>query len=114
MGMTNWQILWQVEIPLAMSVILTGVRVAMVISVGVATIAVRSGPGAWASTSFAGFGNTITIFCFAGAVPAALMALAADFSLGLLEQRFSINAKENRPTRSLPGSSWQQLYWRFF
>ena len=99
MGMTNWQILWQVEIPLAMSVILTGVRVAMVISVGVATIAAAVGAGGLGVYIFRGLRQYDNNLLLAGAVPAALMALAADFSLGLLEQRFSINAKkENRRT----------------
>lgn len=97
MGMTDRQILWQVELPLAMSVILTGVRVAMVISVGVATIAAAVGAGGLGVYIFRGLRQYDNNLLLAGAVPAALMALAADFSLGLLEKRFSVGAKgENR------------------
>ena len=102
MGMTDRQILWQVELPLAMSVILTGVRVAMVICVGVATIASAVGAGGLGVYIFRGLrdvGNTNLLL--AGALPAALMALAADFSLGLLEQRFSLEAKTERKPSSV-------------
>ncbi|MFN2509809.1 MAG: glycine betaine ABC transporter substrate-binding protein [Pyrinomonadaceae bacterium] len=102
MGMTDHQILWQVELPLATSVILTGVRVAMVICVGVATIASAVGAGGLGVYIFRGLrdvGNTNLLL--AGALPAALMALAADFSLGLLEQRFSVEAKTQRKQASI-------------
>jgi len=94
MGMTGPQILWQVEIPLAMSVILTGVRVAMVISVGVTTIAAAVGANGLGVYIFRGLRQYDNNLLLAGAVPAALMALAADFSLGLLEQRFSLEGKK--------------------
>jgi len=94
MGMTDRQILWQVELPLAMTVILTGVRVAMVISVGVTTIAAAVGAGGLGNYIFRGLRQYDNNLLLAGAVPAALMALAADFSLGLLEQRFSVDEKK--------------------
>jgi osmoprotectant transport system permease protein len=93
MGMTDGQILKQVEIPLAMSVILTGVRVAMVISVGVTTIAAAVGAGGLGVYIFRGLRQYDNNLLLAGALPAALMALAADFSLGLLEKRFSLEGK---------------------
>lgn len=93
MGMTDTQILQQVEIPLAMSVILTGVRVAMVISVGVTTIAAAVGAGGLGVFIFRGLRQYDNNLLLAGALPAALMALAADFSLGLLEKRFSVEEK---------------------
>jgi osmoprotectant transport system permease protein len=93
MGMTDGQILWQVELPLAMTVILTGVRVAMVISVGVTTIAAAVGANGLGVYIFRGLRQYDNNLLLAGAVPAALMALAADFSLGLLEQRFSVDEK---------------------
>jgi osmoprotectant transport system permease protein len=102
MGMTDQQILWQVELPLAMSVILTGVRVAMVICVGVATIASAVGAGGLGVYIFRGLrdvGNTNLLL--AGAVPAALMALTADFSLGLLEERFSVEIKAGKKQASV-------------
>ena len=93
MGMTDGQILRQVELPLALSVILTGVRVAMVISVGVTTIAAAVGAGGLGVYIFRGLRQYDNNLLLAGAVPAALMALAADFSLGLLEKRFSVEGK---------------------
>ncbi|HEY0407602.1 MAG TPA: ABC transporter permease, partial [Pyrinomonadaceae bacterium] len=79
MGMTDNQVLWQVELPLAASVILTGVRVAVVISVGVATIAAAVGAGGLGMFIFRGLrqNNDINLI-LAGAVPAALMAIVAD------------------------------------
>ena len=93
MGMTDRQILWQVELPLAMSVILTGVRVALVISVGVATIAAAVGAGGLGTYIFRGLRQNDNYLILAGAVPAALMALAADFALGLLEKRFDVRSQ---------------------
>ena len=93
MGMTDRQILRQVELPLALTVILTGVRVAMVISVGVTTIAAAVGAGGLGVYIFRGLRQYDNNLLLAGAVPAALMALAADFSLGLLEKHFSVEGK---------------------
>jgi osmoprotectant transport system permease protein len=94
MGMTGSQILWQVELPLAMSVILTGVRVATVIAVGVTTIAAAVGAGGLGVYIFRGLRQSGDHnLLLAGALPAALMALAADFSLGLLEKHFSVESK---------------------
>ncbi|MEP6919538.1 MAG: glycine betaine ABC transporter substrate-binding protein [bacterium] len=105
MGMTDNQILWQVELPLAMSVILTGVRVAMVIAIGVTTIAAAVGAGGLGVFIFRGLRQYDNNLLIAGALPAALMALLADFSLGLLEKRFSVEAKSDtkrdRTRRSL-------------
>jgi len=90
MGMTGRQILWQVELPLAMTVIVTGVRVAMVIAIGVTTIAAAVGAGGLGVYIFRGLRQYDNNLLLAGAVPAALMALGADFSLGLLERHFSV------------------------
>ena len=91
MGMTTRQILWQVELPLAMSVIITGVRVAMVIAIGVATIAAAVGAGGLGVFIFRGIRQFDNNLLLAGAVPAALLALSADFGLGLVERRFAVN-----------------------
>jgi len=90
MGMTDWQVLWQVELPLAMRVILTGIRVAMVITIGVAVIAAAVGAGGLGEYIFRGLRQFDNRLLLAGAVPSALMALVADFALGLLEKRFDI------------------------
>ena len=87
MGMTDHQLLFQVELPLALSVILSGVRVAVVISVGLATIAAAIGAGGLGELIFRGLAMVNNQLILAGAIPAALLALLADFSLGWLERR---------------------------
>src|SRR5688572_19371963 len=88
MGMTGRQVLWQVELPLAMSVIITGVRVALVIAIGVTTIAAAVGAGGLGVFIFRGIRQFDNNLLLAGAVPAALLALIADFGLGRLEGLF--------------------------
>lgn len=92
MGMTDGQILRQVELPLAMSVIVTGVRVAMVIAIGVTTIAAAVGAGGLGVYIFRGLRQNDNNLLLAGAGAAALMALGADFILGFFEQRFAVAA----------------------
>ena len=87
MGMTDRQLLFQVELPLALGVIIAGVRVATVISVGVATIAAAIGAGGLGEYIFRGLAMVNNNLILAGAIPAALLALAADIVLGLVEKR---------------------------
>jgi osmoprotectant transport system permease protein len=89
MGMTSRQLLWQVELPLALGVIVAGVRVAAVISVGLATIAAAIGAGGLGEYIFRGLAMVNNQVILAGAIPAALLAIAADVSLGWLEKRLS-------------------------
>jgi len=89
MGMTDSQLLWQVELPLALGVIIAGVRVATVISVGLATIAAAIGAGGLGEYIFRGLAMVNNQVILAGAIPAAVMALLADVGLGLLEKRLS-------------------------
>jgi osmoprotectant transport system permease protein len=91
MGMTDWQLLTQVELPLAMGVILAGVRVATVIAVGIATIAAAIGAGGLGVFIFRGISVVNNDLILAGAVPAAAIALLADFLIGGLEKRLSIH-----------------------
>jgi osmoprotectant transport system permease protein len=93
MGMTGSQILRQVELPLAMGVIVTGIRVATVIAVGVTTIAAAVGAGGLGVYIFRGLRQYDNNLLLAGALSAALLALAADYLLGLVERRFSFDAK---------------------
>ncbi len=90
MGMTDRQLLWQVEIPLALGVILAGIRVATVTSVGVATIAAAIGAGGLGTYIFRGLSMVDNQIILAGAIPAALLALLADFSLGWAERRLRV------------------------
>jgi osmoprotectant transport system permease protein len=86
MGLTPRQILWHVEVPLAFPVLLGGVRVATVITIGVATIAAAIGAGGLGEFIFRGLAMVDNNVILAGAVPAALMALLADGSIGLLQR----------------------------
>ena len=87
MGLTDRQLLFQVQLPLALSVILSGVRVAVVVSVGLATIAAAIGAGGLGEFIFRGLAMVNNQLIFAGAIPAAVLALSADFALGWLEKR---------------------------
>ena len=89
MGMTDHQLLWHVELPLSLGVIVAGVRVATVISVGLATIAAAIGAGGLGEYIFRGLAMVNNQVILAGAIPAALLALAADFGLGWLEKSLS-------------------------
>ena len=89
MGMTDRQLLWQVQLPLALGVIIAGVRVATVISIGVATIAAAIGAGGLGEYIYRGLAMVDNRVILAGAIPAAAMALLADVSLGWLEKYLS-------------------------
>lgn len=89
MGMTDWQLLTQVELPLALPVIVSGVRVATVIAIGIATIAAAIGADGLGVFIFRGIAVVNNQLLLAGAVPAAAIALIADYGLGWVERRFS-------------------------
>jgi osmoprotectant transport system permease protein len=90
MGMTGWQRLKMVELPLAMPVILTGIRVAVVISVGVATVAAAVGAGGLGTYIFRGLRQNDNNLLIAGALAAAVLALLCDFALGQFEKSYEI------------------------
>jgi osmoprotectant transport system permease protein len=87
MGMTEGQILVRVELPLAFSTILAGIRVATVWTIGIATIAAAVGAGGLGEYIFRGLAMVNDQVILAGAIPAAALALVADVLLGLLERR---------------------------
>ena len=87
MGLTDRQLLFQVELPLASGVIVAGVRIATVVSVGLATIAAAIGAGGLGEFIFRGLAMVNNQVILAGAVPAAVLALSADVGLGALERR---------------------------
>jgi osmoprotectant transport system permease protein len=87
MGLTSRQMLWQVELPLSMSVILAGIRTATVLCIGIATIAAAIGAGGLGEFIFRGLAMVNDSLILAGAIPAAILALAADLGLGWLEAR---------------------------
>lgn len=89
MGMTGRQLLWEVELPLATRTILAGLRIATVTTIGTATIAAAIGGGGLGVFIFRGLASVDTTLLLAGAVPAALIALAADRGLEWVEHRLS-------------------------
>ncbi len=99
MGMTDGQILRQVELPLALPVILTGIRVAVVIAVGVATVAAAVGAGGLGTYIFRGLRQNDNNLLLAGAISSAVLALAADFALGQIERIFSLEMMRNKTSR---------------
>ena len=86
MGLTGRQILWHVQIPLAFPVILSGVRIATVITIGIATVAAAIGAGGLGEFIFRGLAMVDNNVILAGAIPAALMALIADGMIGMLQR----------------------------
>ena len=86
MGLTPRQMLTMVELPLASPVILAGIRTAVVITIGVATIAAAIGAGGLGEFIFRGIAMVDNGVILAGALPAAALALAADVALGALEK----------------------------
>lgn len=87
MGMTDRELLSLVELPLAAGVILAGIRVATVVSVGIATIGAAIGAGGLGVYIFRGVAVVDNTLILAGALPAALIALALDGGLGMIEKR---------------------------
>lgn len=90
MGMTSAQILFRVRFPLALSIILAGIRTATIITIGIATIAAAIGAGGLGTFIFRGVALVSDSLILAGAIPAALLALIADYLLGLLERRLRV------------------------
>ncbi len=90
MGMTPSQIMFRVRFPLALSVILAGIRTATILTIGVATIAAAIGAGGLGTFIFRGVALVNDALLLAGAIPAALLAILADFLLGLVERRLRV------------------------
>src|SRR5580693_2792077 len=86
MGMTDRQILWRVELPLSIPTVIAGVRIATVLTIGIATIAAAVGAGGLGEFIFRGLAMVNNQLILAGAIPAAVLALVADFGLTLLER----------------------------
>jgi osmoprotectant transport system permease protein len=96
LGLTDWQLLTKVELPLSASFILAGLRTATVNCVGIATIAAAVGAGGLGELIFRGVASVDNRLVLAGAIPAALLALAADAALGLIERGFRTSAHLDR------------------
>ncbi len=89
LGMTENQRLFWVELPLALPVVLAGVRIATIVSIGLATIAAAIGAGGLGVLIYRGIATVDNRLILAGAVPAALLAVAADLLFGVIERRWS-------------------------
>jgi osmoprotectant transport system permease protein len=109
MGMTDRQLLFQVELPLATGVIIAGVRVATVICVGTATIAAAIDAGGLGRYIFRGLRANDNLLILAGALPAALIALSADLGLGYVERRIQSGGARKRKSKKLLGSGMVML-----
>jgi osmoprotectant transport system permease protein len=90
MGMTDRQLLFNVELPLAASTIFAGIRTTLVATIGTATIAAAIGAGGLGVLIFRGLASVDTVEILAGALPAAALALIADGGMALLERRWQV------------------------
>ena len=87
MGMTRAQVLLKVQVPMAMSVIFAGVRVAVVMSIGIGAIAAYIGAGGLGHYIFMGIGQSYGAMINAGSIAVAVMAIVADYVFRLIENR---------------------------
>nr|WP_100403527.1 ABC transporter permease [Bacillus sp. FJAT-42315] len=101
-GMTKWQLLRMVELPLALSVIMAGLRTALVIAIGITTIGTFVGAGGLGDIIVRGT-NAMdgTAIILAGAIPTALMAVIADFIMGWVEHKLSPANKQKKKLQEL-------------
>ncbi|AHD04600.1 ABC transporter permease [Paenibacillus larvae] len=90
-GMSSTQLLFKVQLPLSLPFIMTGIRVAAVIAIGVATIAPLVGGGGLGREIYSGINMDNAARLYAGAVPAALLALIADLLFGRLEKKMKLD-----------------------
>jgi osmoprotectant transport system permease protein len=110
MGMTDWERLRMVELPLAAPVMLTGIRIAVVICVGVATVAAAVGAGGLGTYIFRGLRQNDNNLLIAGALASALLALLCDFALGQIEKAYAIGDRPNAGRRKLLGGTVIALF----
>ncbi|MFM1654301.1 ABC transporter permease [Brevibacillus sp. B_LB10_24] len=96
MGMTVFQLLMMVQLPLALPVLIAGIRVAMVVSVGIATIASFVGAGGLGDLILRGIATVDDMKILAGAIPAALLAIGADLLLDVVEKKLGVRTHTAR------------------
>jgi osmoprotectant transport system permease protein len=90
MGATKNQVLWRVEIPLAMPIIMAGFRTVAVLTIGITTLAALTGAGGLGIYVFMGLGAMNNTYLLAGTIPIAIIAIASDELLGYLERRLQM------------------------
>ncbi|MFJ5760799.1 ABC transporter permease [Neobacillus sp. NPDC093182] len=112
MGMTSKQILWMIEIPLALPIIMAGIRTATIMTIGVTTIAAFVGAGGLGEIIFRGVSMMRTELTLLGAIPAATLAILTDFLLKKLEVKVtpkSIQKKKEKKKRLHLGRKQKQV-----
>jgi osmoprotectant transport system permease protein len=97
MGMSTLQRLWRVEIPLAMPVIIAGVRISVVVNIGVTAIAAYIGAGGLGTFISRGISQTDVRQLLTGALALALLAIVADTALLWLQRRLAPKGPAVRP-----------------
>jgi osmoprotectant transport system permease protein len=115
LGLSRGQVLRHVEFPLALPSLMAGLRVATVISVGVATIGAAIGAGGLGVFIFRGIATVNNSLLLAGALPAAAIALVADGAIGALENRLSRRFAKGGSQGGGPGGrrpAWRRRRWR--
>ena len=110
MGMTPLQVLWRVELPLAMPVIFAGVRTAMVINIGVATLCALIAAGGLGTFIFRGIALNNTQMILSGALPASVLALVFDQLLGLLQRHIGRLARPLMVTAGIGLLVWGKIF----
>lgn len=106
MGMTSMQVMLKVELPLALSVIMAGIRTATVMLIGVATLASLVGAGGLGDLIFRGISTVNTELILAGTIPSALLALLFDYLLGWMERAVTpkgLRTRSKRPSKFFKG-----------
>ncbi|HKL40837.1 MAG TPA: ABC transporter permease subunit, partial [Cryomorphaceae bacterium] len=93
LGMTRWQILRMVRLPLSASFIMAGIRTALTINIGTATLAAFIGAGGLGESIITGINLNDNSLIFQGAIPAALLALLADWGMGLMEKKIRVRVE---------------------
>lgn len=95
-GMSPIQLLLKVQFPLSLTYILSGLRIAAVIAIGVVTIAPLVGGEGLGREIYAGINNQNPLRIYAGAIPAALLAIVADIVLGYLQRRLKFDERKSK------------------
>lgn len=102
MGMTRKQVLYMIELPLSLSIIITGIRIALVVAIGITAIGAFIGAGGLGDIIIRGTNATDgTAIILAGAIPTALMAIIVDVLLGWLERRFDPQKRQQRLEKTI-------------
>ncbi len=95
-GLTRWQILTKIQIPLALPVIMAGIRISAVSAVGLMTLAAFVGAGGLGYLVYAGIRSVNNVQILAGAIPACLLALLIDYTMGIIEDLVTNKKSKNK------------------